>query len=408
MRRNLLKKSGVTGKSGGSFLYPETLMLTLKSFFHPQPRPEKIPEIPAGYYRPFSAENLPATPQRQQWIKHLRDSSSLPKAQFQRYYQTPLAKCLVLMQQFPLMEQGSHARPGGMADYMLESLSYAVRLAKGYMLPPGAPPEEQAAQSTAWHTVIVYASMLSPLGYLCDVHIELANGKRWFPLSDAPPMPYRFRFSPSSSAEERQSFGAMLAWRIIPAEAILWLSNYPDAFRALSLYLNGFREQTGVVHRIMSESVRLTTGENENRDEECIQETDESPADVVSLPPDNPGNIFWQWLVDGCRSDNIAINQPDNSVHLIGGYLFLPSPWVFHQFLSDTGGEQQEKAALQRVFERLRYHRRDKGTMFTCHLYQTENRDGQYRKLSGYLVPSDKVFADTLKHGDNPRLVVIP
>ncbi len=407
MRRNLLKNQELPGNSVALFLYPETLMLTLKSFFHPQSRSEKIPEIPAGYYRPFSAENLPATPQRQQWIKHLRDSSSLPKAQFQRCYQTPLAQCLVQMQQFPLMAQGSHARPGGMADYMLESLSYAVRLAKGYMLPPGAPPEEQAAQSTAWHAVIVYASMLSPLGYLCDVHIELANGKCWFPLSDAPPAPYRFRFSPSSSPRDRQSFGAMLAWRIIPAEAVLWLSNYQDAFRALSLYLNGFREQTGVVHRIISESVRLTTGENENRSEECIQETDELPADVVSLPPDNPGNIFWQWLVEGCRSDNIAINQPDNSVHLIGGYLFLPSPWVFRQFLAETGGEQQEKAGLQKAFERLRYHRRDNGTMFTCHLYQTENRDGQYRKLSGYLVPSDTVFADTLKHGDNPRLVVI-
>ena len=165
MRRNLLKNQELPGNPVALFLYPETLMLTLKSFFHPQSRPEKILEIPAGYYRPFSAENLPATPQRQQWIKHLRDSSSLPKAQFQRYYQTPLAKCLVLMQQFPLTAQGSHARPGGMADYMLESLSYAVRLAKGYMLPPGAPPEEQAAQSTAWHAVIVYVSMLSPLGY---------------------------------------------------------------------------------------------------------------------------------------------------------------------------------------------------------------------------------------------------
>ena len=378
-------------------------MLNLKSFFHPQSRSEQIPETPAGYYRPFSAENLPVTPQRQQWLKHLRDSSSLPQAQFQHYYQTPLTKCLVLMQQFPLMEQGSHARPGGMADYMLESLSYAVRLAKGYMLPPGAPPEEQAAQSTAWHAVIVYASMLSPLGYLGDLHIELVNGKRWFPLSDVPPAPYRFRFSPSLSAEERQSFGAMLAWRIIPAEAILWLSNYPDAFRALSLYLNGFREQTGVVHRIISEAVRLTTGENEKTITEDICEVNEFPAEHA----DNPGNIFWQWLVEGCRSDNIAINQPDNSVHLIGGYLFLPSPWIFRQFLSDTGGEQQEKAALQKAFERLRYHRRDNGTMFTCHLYQTENRDGQYRKLSGYLVLVNKVFSGTLKHGDNPRLVVI-
>ncbi|MGL4172038.1 TraI domain-containing protein [Morganella morganii] len=46
-------------------------------------------------------------------------------------------RCLTLMQQFPLTAERTHARSGGMADYMLESLSYAVRLAKGHMLPAG-------------------------------------------------------------------------------------------------------------------------------------------------------------------------------------------------------------------------------------------------------------------------------
>lgn len=382
-------------------------MLNLKSVFcRPSPS-EQTPEIPVGYYSPLRAEKLLAPPQRQQWLKHLRDSSSLTKVQFQHYYQQPLIRCLTLMQQFPLTAEGTHARPGGMADYMLESLSYAARLAKGHMLPPGAPPEEQAAQSTVWHTVMVYAAMLSPLDYLGDLHIELADGKRWFPLDEAPPASYRFRFSPPSSAEERQSVGAMLAWRIIPAEAILWLRCYPAAFRTLLLYLNGYREQTGVVHRIMSEAVQRTTGITPASEtpagETVCGKADEPPA----APPDNPGSRFWQWLVTGCRSGEIAVNQAENSVHLTGGYLFLPSPWIFRHYLAATGGEPQEKDALQKAFERLRYHRRDGGKMVTCHLYQTENRDGPYRKLSGYLVPSERIFSDALHHKDNPLLSVI-
>ncbi|MCT4708710.1 TraI domain-containing protein [Enterobacteriaceae bacterium H11S18] len=56
-----------------------------------------------------------------------------------------------------------------MADYMLETVSYAARLSKSYMLPVGAPPEEQAAQSATWNAVDVYAAMLSSLEYLCHL-----------------------------------------------------------------------------------------------------------------------------------------------------------------------------------------------------------------------------------------------
>lgn len=382
-------------------------MLNLKSFFQIRSIPEKTPKIPAGYYRPLSADVLLATPQRQRWLAFLRDSSPLPKAQFRHYYQQPLMCCLTLMQQFPLTAEGTHARSGGMADYMLESLSYAVRLAKGYMLPPGAPPEEQAAQSIAWHAVMVYAVMLSPLGYLCDVDVELVNGKRWFPLDNAPPAPYRFRFSPSSSVEERQSFGAMLAWRLIPAEAIQWLNNYPDAFRVLSLYLSGFREQTGVVHHVISEVVQLTTGMTAEKAKSVNDEVSSNVSEAPAVLPDNPGSQFWQWLATGCQHGEIAVNQAENSVHLTGGYLFLPSPWIFRQYLTTTGGEPQEKDAIQKAFERLRYHRRNSGKMVTCHLYQTEDRDGPYQKLSGYLVPAGKVFSGGINDGDNPLLTVI-
>lgn len=377
-------------------------MLTL--FFRTKTPPQNSP---TGYYRPLSAEELLATQQRQHWLAFLRDSSPLPKAKFQHYYQQPLMRCLTLMQQFPLTAEGTHARSGGMADYMLESLSYAVRLAKGYMLPPGAPPEEQAAQSIAWHAVMVYAAMLSPLDYLCDVHVELANGKRWFPLDDAPPEPYRFRFLPEAPDDARQSAGAMLAWRLIPAEAVQWLRNYSDTFRVLSLYLSGFREQTGVVHQIISEAVSLTTGMTAGKVKRVNDMVSRNVSESPAVLPDSPGSQFWQWLVTGCQCGEIAINQTENSLHLAGGYLFLPSPWIFRQYLNTTGGESQEKDAIQKAFERLRYHRRNSGKMVICHLYQTEDREGPYRKLNGYLVPAGKVFSGGINDGDNPLLAVI-
>ncbi|MBC0500740.1 TraI domain-containing protein [Escherichia coli] len=463
-------------------------MLSLKSFLRPGRLRQDIlpiaeamkPSLPPGYFRPMTVSELLATTRRQQWLQSLWDYSSLPKDMYRQYYLVPLEHCVTLMQQFPLTESGPYARPEGMVDYMLETVSYAARLSKSYMLPVGAPPEEQAAQSAAWNAVVVYAAMLPSLEYLCHLHIELESGKRWFPLLDAPPEPYRFRFVPEQSPERLQSFGAMLAWKIIPPEAIGWLSSWPEAIKTLSTYLTGFRAQSGVVNAIVSEAIRLTAGAPECEppvvpaavvpvpaeslqgdtllsgladdvpelmssfseegtlpadkpvpatDAEQVytdiqEETDDTDALLAmmgftnadetnsgeippSLEANDPGEVFWQWLVEGCNSGSLIPNKPDGRIHLVAGYVFLRAPGIFHQYLTETNAPGEDKARLQKAFERLGHHRQDKGTMYTCHLYMNEQREGRFQKLSGYLVLASKIFKSDNNPGDNPLLIVI-
>ncbi|ELX5321134.1 TraI domain-containing protein [Salmonella enterica] len=461
------------------------MKFSLKSFLRPgRSRPDALPivepikpSLPPGYFLPMTASELLATTRRQQWLQSLWDYSSLPKDMYRHYYLAPLEHCVMLMQQFPLTERGPYARPGGMADYMLETVSYAARLSKSYMLPVGAPPEEQAAQSAAWNAVVVYAAMLPSLEYLCHLHVELENGKRWFPLLDAPPEPYRFRFAPEQSPERLQSFAAMLAWKIIPPEAIVWLSSWPEAIRTLSTYLTGFRAQSGVVNAIVLEAIRLTAGAPEgeqsaipamiipvqveplqgnvllsgladdvpalvasyseaeplpaaepvpatNADMIFPDEQDDTDALLVmmgfastdaaetgeitpSAESNDPGEAFWQWLVTGCRSGRLVPNKPDGRIHLVAGYVFLRAPGIFHQYLMETNAPGEDKARLQKAFERLGHHRQDNGTMYTCQLYQNEQREGRFQKLSGYMVLASKIFPGDNNPGDNPLLVVI-
>lgn len=458
-------------------------MLNLKSFLRPgRSRPDALltPEatkfsLPPGYFRPMTASELLATTRRQQWLQSLWDYSSLPKEMYRQYYLAPLEHCVTLMQQFPLTESGSYARPGGMADYMLETVSYAARLSKSYMLPVGAPPEEQAAQNAAWNAVVVYAAMLPSLEYLCHLHVELESGKRWFPLLDAPPEPYRFRFVPEPSPERLQSFGAMLAWKIIPSEAINWLSCWPETIKTLSTYLTGFRIQSGVVNAIVSEAINLTAGAPQGETpaapamiipaqteslqdgallsgladgasysmEEILpavgathvsdsnqifpdeqKEPDETDvllammgfgsvdsADTAEIIPtvesQDPGEEFWQWLITGCRSGSLIPNKPDGRIHLVAGYVFLRTPGIFHQYLTEANVSVVDKSRLQKAFERLGHHRPDNGTMYTCHLFQNEKREGRFQKLSGYLVLASKIFTGDNNPGDNPLLIVI-
>ncbi|EAA4449082.1 relaxase [Salmonella enterica subsp. enterica] len=464
------------------------MKFNLKSFLRPvRSRPDALPTVeatklslPPGYFRPMSASELLATTRRQQWLQSLWDYSSLPKEMYRQYYLAPLEHCVTLMQQFPLTESGPYARPGGMVDYMLETVSYAARLSKSYMLPVGAPPEEQAAQSAAWNAVVVYAAMLPSLEYLCHLHVELESGKCWFPLLDAPPEPYRFRFAPEQSPERLQSFGAMLAWKIIPPEAIGWLSSWPESIKTLLTYLTGFRAQSGVVNAIVSEAIHLTAGAPQGEplavsaaivpvqaeplqgdtllsgladnvpelvasysEEEILpaaepvpapdaeqvytdiqEETDDTDAllammgftsvdetNTGEIPPsleaNDPGEAFWQWLIAGCNSGSLIPNKPDGRIHLVAGYVFLRAPGIFHQYLTETNVPGEDKARLQKAFERLGHHRQDNGTMYTCHLYQNEQREGRFQKLSGYLVLASKIFKGDNNPGDNPLLIVI-
>lgn len=234
-----------------------------KAYCGKKRRTSPIPtiDIAEGYHSPRSPHELLATSHRQRWLQMLWDYSSLPKSMYQQYYLQPLEHCVSLMQQFPATDNGHHAYLGGMVDHLLETVAYAARLSKNYLLPVGAPPEEQASQSAAWNAVIVYAAMLQSLDGLCQLDVELQSGKRWMPLNIIPPEPYRFRFTPRTNTMQVQSFGAMLAWKIIPDDALLWLNNWPKVLTTLSVYLTGFKEESGIIHTIVSQAIDASTGQ---------------------------------------------------------------------------------------------------------------------------------------------------
>lgn len=126
-----------------------------------------------------------------------------------------------------------------------------------------------------------------------------------------------------------------------------------------------------------------------------------------SAESNDPGEAFWQWLVTGCRSGSLVPNKSDGRIHMVAGYVFLRAPGIFHQYLTETNAPVEDKARLQKAFERLGYHRQDNGTMYTCHLYQDEQREGRFQKLSGYLVPAGKIFTSDNNPGNNPLLIVL-
>nr|WP_324135667.1 TraI domain-containing protein [Erwinia psidii] len=192
--------------------------------------------VPAGYFMPASAEQLLDTAPRKQCLQQLWENSALPKDLYAQFYLQPLKHLIALMQVLPATQQGEYAREGGLVDVTLQTATFTVRLAKGHMLPPGAAPEDQSAQNVLWNAVVFYAALSWYLPLFNQLEGEMQSGRTWLPGLTVPGEPYRFRFrgySPENALTISQS--AMIAARLVPTEAIDWLSTLPAAVEALML-----------------------------------------------------------------------------------------------------------------------------------------------------------------------------
>ncbi|AIN20241.1 helicase [Yersinia kristensenii] len=378
-------------------------------------------QIPNGYHAPVSAREQLATPRRRQCLQMLWDYSSLPNDMYQQYYLQPLEHCVTLMQQFPATESDHHAYLGGMVDHLLETVAYAARLSKNYLLPVGAQPEEQASQSAAWNSVIVYAAMLQSLDRLFQIEVELQSGQRWIPLNFLPGEPYRFRFTLMADTVQVQSLSAMLAWKIIPYEALIWLSTWPNVLKILSLYLTGFRHESGIVNTIVLDAIRVSAGSSfespaelpvDTANEQLIitgydgSDIKQNTVPIAQNESFNLGSIFHQWVKKSILEQLIAVNTIDSSVFIISGYVFMRSPTIFYQFMAENkqnlGEPPCDWRMVQKQFEKLKLHKRQTNGV---NVYCCEEKEGS-KSFNGYLIPVAKIYGTVSPPADSLLMIL--
>ncbi|MBN5215689.1 TraI domain-containing protein [Serratia ureilytica] len=221
------------------------------------------PQSPAGYFMPATAERLLDTASRKQCLQQLWENSALPKDLYTDFYLQPLKQLMTLMQVLPAAQEGEYAREGGLAEVTLQTVTYAVRLAKGHMLPPGAAPEEQAAQNVQWNMVVFYAALWHYLPLLSQLEGELRSGQPWLVGVAIPREPYRFRFAATPLVPAlATSQSTMIAARLLPAAVTDWLSALPAAIQSLMLIASRQPSALPVIDDIVREAARLARGED--------------------------------------------------------------------------------------------------------------------------------------------------
>lgn len=276
---------------------------------------------PKGLLRPESAASLLATPRRQKLLDHIWQRTSLSRKQFATLYRMPLERYAELVQQFPASESHHHSYPGGMLDHGLEIVAYSLKLRQSHLLPIGANPEDQAAQSEAWTAAVAYAALLHDIGKLAvDLHVELADGNTWHPWHGPLLQPYRFRYREDREYRLHSAATGLLYRQLLDRHVLDWLSGYPALWAPLLYVLAGQYEHAGVLGELVVQADRASVA----------QELGGDPARALAAPK----HALQRKLLDGLRyllKEELKLNQPEAS----DGWLTEDALWLVSKTVSD-------------------------------------------------------------------------
>ena len=278
-------------------------------------------DLPKGLMRPESAASLLATPRRQKLLEHIWQRTSLSRKQFATLYGAPLERYAELVQAFPASEAHHHAYPGGMLDHGLEIVAYSLKLRQSHLLPIGASPEDQAAQSEAWTAAVAYAALLHDIGKIAvDLHVELADGSVWHPWHGPLLQPYRFRYRDDRVYRLHSAATGLLYRQLLDRHILDWLSGYPSLWAPLLYVLAGQYEHAGVLGELVVQADRASVA----------QELGGDLARAMAAPK----HALQRKLLDGLRyllKEELKLNQPEAS----DGWLTEDALWLVSKTVSD-------------------------------------------------------------------------
>ncbi|CAK7053685.1 MAG: hypothetical protein BACD_02594 [Bacteroides rodentium] len=281
----------------------------------------ELQEAPQGFLLPQSADALLATPQRQKLLMHIWQRTSMARTQFDAMYLAPIKRYAELAQQFPASESHHHSYLGGMLDHGLEIVAYALKLRQSHLLPVGAAPESQAAQSEAWTAGSAYGALLHDIGKIAvDLHVEYPDGSLWHPWHGVLQQPYRFRYRENREYRLHSAATGLLYHRILDERIMDWLSGYDDLWPVLLYVLAGQMEHAGVLGEIVIKADQASVAQSLGGD----------PAKAIAAPK----HALQRKLLDGLRyllKEKLKLNQAEAS----DGWLTDDALWLVSKTVAD-------------------------------------------------------------------------
>ncbi|MCS3511158.1 MULTISPECIES: MobH family relaxase [Pseudomonas] len=295
-------------------------MLNLFRRKRQKPPPPPTVNVAEGYLPIESAHSLLAAEHRRQLIDRIWQYTALSHAQFTQLYLNPIHRYAEQVQQLPASETHHHAYLGGMLDHGLELVACSLKLRQSYLLPTGAAPEDQAAQTDAWSAGIAYGALLHDSGKIAvDLQVERQDGRLWHPWQGPLDQPYRFRYVKGRDYHLHGAAAGLLYTQILDRPILDWLSGFPSLWASLLYVLAGQYERAGVLGELVIQADRVSTAQNIGG----------NPSKALQAPI----HSLQHHLISGLRhlvQHELKLNQPGAA-----GWLTQDALWLVSKTVTD-------------------------------------------------------------------------
>lgn len=295
-------------------------MLSLFRHKRQKPPPPPTVNVAEGYLSLESAHTLLAVEHRRQLLDRICQYTALSHVQFTQLYLNPIHRYAEQVQQLPASETHHHAYLGGMLDHGLELVACSLKLRQSYLLPTGAAPEDQAAQTDAWSAGIAYGALLHDIGKIAvDLQVERQDGGVWHPWHGPLDQPYRFRYLKGRDYHLHGAAAGLLYTQILDRPILDWLSGFPSLWASLLYVLAGQYERAGVLGELVIQADRVSTAQNIGG----------NPSKALQAPI----HSLQHHLISGLRhlvQHELKLNQPGAS-----GWLTQDALWLVSKTVTD-------------------------------------------------------------------------
>ncbi|ROM70889.1 relaxase [Pseudomonas brassicacearum] len=295
-------------------------MLSLFWYKRQKPPPPPTVNVADGYLPIESSQSLLAAEHRRQLLDRIWQYTALSHPQFSQLYLNPIHRYAELVQQLPASETHHHAYLGGMLDHGLELVACSLKLRQSYLLPTGAAPEDQAAQTDAWSAGIAYGALLHDIGKIAvDLLVERQDGRVWHPWQGSLDLPYRFRYLKGRDYHLHGAAAGLLYNQILDRPILDWLSGFPPLWASLLYVLAGQYERAGVLGELVMQADRVSTAQNIGG----------NPSKALQAPI----HSLQHHLINGLRhlvQHELKLNQPGAA-----GWLTQDALWLVSKTVTD-------------------------------------------------------------------------
>ncbi|CAH0167162.1 MobH family relaxase [Pseudomonas mediterranea] len=285
-----------------------------------KPPPVLSANVTEGYLSVESAQTLLAVDHRRQLLDRIWQYTALSHTQFTQLYLHPIHRYAEQVQLLPASEAHHHAYLGGMLDHGLELVACSLKLRQSYLLPTGAAPEDQAAQTDAWSAGIAYGALLHDIGKIAvDMLVERQDGRLWHPWQGPLDQPYRFRYIKGRDYHLHGAAAGLLYAQILDRAILDWLSGFPSLWASLLYVLAGQYERAGVLGELVIQADRVSTAQNIGG----------NPSKALQAPV----HSLQHHLISGLRHlvrHELKLNQPGAA-----GWLTQDALWLVSKTVTD-------------------------------------------------------------------------